>query len=86
MRMSKRDELLLRWEEYRDKLDEIKKSAPEERQVCVLEERIKAIYSVEDDEFQISFCDDKGNVIDSIYLTADGAKRLYHFLGGLYGE
>jgi hypothetical protein len=86
--MSKREELRKQWAEYDRRLDEVKETAPEDAVLEMDSEmgsgKVRAFYSVEDDDLEITRRYSDG-AMRVIALSGDEAEKLYHFLGGLYG-
>jgi hypothetical protein len=83
--MSLRDELLLQWEKYLDRLEEAKKTEPP-LQTRYLGRNSVAAYSAKDDVLTIGVYDEDRNSKERIRFAAGEAEELYRFLGALYGE
>jgi hypothetical protein len=84
--MTRREELQNQYAEYKRKIGEVKETRPPD-EVCWLGEnsRVTATYFVESDGLEITNrCGD--GTVSSVFLSADEAEKLYHFLGGLYGQ
>jgi hypothetical protein len=84
--MTRREELQKRYAEYERKLDGLKEIAPEN---VVLKTGagygMEAVYTVQFDELKIVRRLSNGTSYE-VSLSGDEAEKLYHFLGGLYGN
>jgi hypothetical protein len=77
--MNKREELRERWQAANEQM-------PKD-EVCKIDscKPLTIVYKIDIDRFEMIRHNEDENVIGEIFLSANEAEKLYHFLGGLYG-
>jgi hypothetical protein len=84
--MTRREELQKQYAEYERKLDAVRDSMPD----CTVHLKSDGSFPVEMEYFagfdRLEITDHGGTIPRTLALNGDQAEKLYHFLGGLYGE